>query len=336
MKNDIITLAHGGGGSKTKQIIDDIIMRYLGNPILKKLDDAACLHVPESEMVFTTDSYVVTPLFFPGGDIGKLSVCGTINDLVMQGAEPKYISLSLILEEGFAIAELEKIIKSAGEVLKKTKVLAVTGDTKVVERGSGNGIFINTAGIGVRRREVDVHVSNAKPGDVVIITGTIGDHGISIMGQRKGLKLESKLISDVAPLGDMICPLINKISAIHVLRDPTRGGIAAALCDIAEKSNVGICIEESLLKVKDEVRGVCGLLGFDPLNIANEGKAIVICPEEDSKKALKILKSHSLGKESYIVGRVTLESAGTVLLKTNIGGKRIVSVPSGENLPRIC
>lgn len=336
MKNEIITMAHGGGGIKTQGLIKDIMIRHLKNPILEKLDDGACINIPEAELVFSTDSYVVSPIFFPGGNIGRLAVCGTINDIAMQGAEPKYLSMGLILEEGLALHDLETVIRSMGEVLNETGVLVVTGDTKVVERGKGSAIFINTTGIGIRNPEIDVHVSNARPGDVIILTGTMGDHGIVIMSQREGLKFESDLESDVAPLWGMVSKLLHEVPTIHCLRDPTRGGVAAALCDIAETSGSGIRIQEPTLPVSKEVRGACDLLGLDPLNVANEGKSLIISSKADSAQVLKTIKSHKLGKEAAIIGNVVSEHPGLVILDTKLGGERIVEMPSGEDLPRIC
>ncbi len=334
--NDIILMAHGGGGIRTKKIIDEIIVKHLGNPILAKMDDAACIDVGSSEIVFTTDSFVVSPIFFPGGDIGTLAACGTINDLAMQGAEPKYLSLALILEEGLKISDLEKVIESLAKVLKETNVSIVTGDTKVVERGSGTGISINTSGIGKLLPGVDVHVSNAKPGDAIIVTGPIGDHGITIMSCREGLNFETELSTDAAPLSGLSKALLDEIPSIHCLRDPTRGGVAAAVCDIAEQSNVGIELEETSLPIRKEVSGACQLLGLDPLNVANEGKALIVCDPADTEKALEILQSLPLGKESKVIGTVTSGHTGMVLLKTRMGGERIVEIPSGEDLPRIC
>jgi len=342
--NDTILMGHGGGGLLTRTIIDGMILRELGNPILEALDDAACLEMPESEIAMTTDSFVVDPIFFPGGDIGSLAVCGTVNDLAMQGAEPRYLSLGLIIEEGMPVSHLELIIKSVGKTAKESGVLIVTGDTKVVERSRAagdrsaprGGIFINTTGIGVRSSEINVAVSNAQPGDAVIVTGTIGDHGIAIMNVREGLKLESVLISDVAPLWGMIGPLLDAVPTVHCLRDPTRGGLAAALCDIADSSSVGIRLREQLLPVKDEVRGSCDILGLDVLNVPNEGKAVIVCAGGDSARALEHLRADPLGREACVMGRVASEPEGTVLLETALGGERIVSVPAGEDLPRIC
>ncbi len=339
MKNnpdEVILLSHGGGGSRTKQLLKDLILPSIMNPILARLDDGACISVPESELVMTTDSYVVRPLFFPGGDIGKLAVCGTINDLAMQGAEPRYLSLALILEEGLELSRLERIITSIGDTVRQTGVKIITGDTKVVERREGGGVFINTAGLGVRRPGVDTHVSNARPGDVVLVTGTIGDHGIAVMSAREGLEFESNLVSDVAPLWEMIRLLLDAVPDIHCLRDPTRGGLASALNDIAEASSVCVRLKESAIPVRAEVKGACGLLGLDPLNVANEGKAIVICPREKTDKALKALRSRPLGKQACVIGEIVEKPASLVLLETNLGGERIVDVPSGEDLPRIC
>ncbi|MFC1461570.1 hydrogenase expression/formation protein HypE [Verrucomicrobiota bacterium] len=344
-KDDVVLLAHGGGGLRTKELIKEIMLRHLGNPILERLDDGACLSIPESELVFTTDSYVVDPIFFPGGDIGMLAACGTINDLAMQGAEPRYLSFGLILEEGFPIRDLERIVKSLAEVTKRTGMQVVTGDTKVVEQGKGahstelrtGGVFINTSGIGIRREDVDVHIGNARPGDVVIITGPIGNHGAAIMCAREeGLRLETDLVSDVAPLWELINPLLSAVPNTHCLRDPTRGGIASALCDIAETAQVGIRLRESDLPVRKEVRGVCQLLGLDPLNVANEGNALVLCAQADAETALRVLQAHALGKQAVAIGTAVPEPSGMVLLETELGGERIVETPMGEDLPRIC
>lgn len=336
---DVVLLSHGGGGGRTQALIREIILRRLGNPILDRLDDSACLTIPEAELAFTTDSYVVNPLFFPGGDIGKLAACGTINDLVMQGAEPRYLSLGLILEEGLLIRDLDQIIRSLAEVTAETGVAVVTGDTKVVERGKGNGLFINTSGIGARLPGTDVHIGNARPGDAVLITGTLGDHGAAVMSRR--LNLETRLTSDVAPLWSLLAPLLRPAAtgprlAIHCLRDPTRGGVAAALCDIAVTSQVGIRLRETALPIRPEVRGICQLLGLDPLHTANEGKALVVCPEADAGSALRILRAHPLGREAVVIGSVTAEAAGTAVLETAAGGERIIHLPLGEDLPRIC
>ncbi|MDP8217180.1 MAG: hydrogenase expression/formation protein HypE [Candidatus Theseobacter exili] len=336
MNEDLILLAHGGGGSLSKKLIGEVIIPEFHNQILEKLDDGACLTVPELEIVFTTDSYVVDPLFFPGGDIGKLAACGTINDLAMEGAQPKYMSLGLILEEGLLISDLRKVLCSMSKVLKETGVKIVTGDTKVVERGRGSGIYINTSGLGVRKQGVNAAVSNAKLGDAVILTGSIGEHGMAVMGQREGLNFKSSIESDVAPLCDLIRILLETVPEVHCLRDPTRGGVSAALNDIASSSGTGIEIQQKRVPLKDNVIGACNLLGLDPMQVANEGKAIVVCAESSSESAINCLRNNELGKDACIIGRVVSGHAGTVLVETGIGGIRILDIPSGESLPRIC
>lgn len=332
--DDIILLAHGSGGEKTGKLINDLILTKFGNPILNQLDDAAMLNLSSPDIVVSTDSYVVTPLFFPGGNIGTLAACGTINDITMQGAQPLYLSLALIIEEGFPLAQLDMILNSIAEILKSTNVQIISGDTKVIEKGSGHGIFINTTGIGTSLR--NVHVANAKPGDCLILTGTMGDHGISIMSQREGLKLDSTLKSDAAPLWSLISSLYEAHIELHVLRDPTRGGVAAAVNDIATRSNCGIRLYEKQLPIKKEVLGACSLLGLDPLTIANEGNALIVCPEESAAKTLDILRQHPLGKNAAMIGKVVDQHPKQVILETYLGGHRIVDMPRGEILPRIC
>ncbi|MCD4814010.1 hydrogenase expression/formation protein HypE [bacterium] len=336
MPDEMILLAHGGGGVQTQRLIKDLIFKYNDNPILHKMDDSACLTLPGKDLVFTTDSYVVDPIFFPGGDIGRLAACGTINDLVMQGAQPRHMSLGLILEEGMLISELEKIIRSFSEVLQQTGVTLVTGDTKVVGKGQAKGLYINTSGIGVPVTADNPGAHCARPGDVVILTGTMGDHGMAVMGQREGLNLKTELQSDVAPLWDLIKPVLEKKDAVHVLRDPTRGGVAAALCDIAQASQVGVELMEQALPVRKAVHGMCDLLGIDPLMVANEGKALVICSEQEASWVVTQLKQHPLGKEAVVIGRVQAVDPGFVSLQTQVGGLRAVEMPQGEMLPRIC
>jgi len=337
--NDIILLSHGGGGLRSRQLIRDMIVRYLGNPVLNELDDGACLSIAEKDLVFTTDSFVVRPLFFPGGDIGRLAVCGTVNDLTMMGAEPRYLSLGLILEEGLPFADLKRVILSMRDALvevKEVNVKIVTGDTKVVERGMGFGMFVNTAGIGVRFPNADTRAVNARPGDEVIVTGTLGDHGAAVISCRDGVNLESGLISDVAPLWNLMKPLLRKGVDLHCLRDPTRGGLAAALNDIAESSRVGIRLFEKELPVRKEVLGVCRLLGLDPLNMACEGCAVVVCPGKSAGTVLDSLRSKALGRNARAIGHVIKHPKGLVILETEVGGERIVETPMGEDLPRIC
>lgn len=338
MKNDdIILMGHGGGGKLTGILIRDLILKHLGNPILARLDDGACLDLPSGQVVFTTDSYVIDPIFFPGGDIGEIAVCGTVNDLVMQGARPLYLSLSLIIQEGLLISDLERIIISIRDAASKVGVQIVTGDTKVVDGSDPKGgIYINTAGIGERLPGVDVSVANAREGDVVIVTGTIGDHGVAIMNEREGLGMRSSLESDTAPLWGMMEALFVDPSLLHCLRDPTRGGVAAAVCDMAEASSCSIRLNEAALPVKDEVKGACGLLGLEPLNIANEGKALIVCAAERQEYVLETLRGHELGKNACVIGEVLASPSGRVVLTTRSGGERIVDVPAGEDLPRIC
>ena len=334
--DDVIVMADGGGGGRTRELLRTLVLPPLDNPMLRRLDDAACIERPAGDLVFTTDSFVVSPLFFPGGDIGRLAVCGTANDLAMQGGRPLYLSLGLILEEGFRLGDLRRVMRSLGETAKEAGVAVITGDTKVVERGAGNGVYINTAGLGGRIHGVDTHVANARAGDRVVISGTMGDHGIAVMSVREGIRFETELVSDVAPLGGMIGDLLGSVPGVHVLRDPTRGGVAVALNDIAESSGVCIRLREGDLPVRREVRGACDLLGFDPLNVANEGKALIICAPQDVDAVLTALRKHPLGAEACEIGEVVGAPAGRVLLHTNLGGERIVDVPSGEDLPRIC
>lgn len=337
MKNDeIILLSHGGGGLRTRQLVQELIVRHLGNPVLNKLDDGAYLKVAGQDLVFTTDSFVVQPLFFPGGDIGQLAVCGTVNDLAMMGAAPRYLSLGLIIEEGLPQADLTRIVLSMKKMLALTGAKLATGDTKVVERGLGFGLFINTAGLGLRRARVDTSVANARPGDVVVVTGSLGDHGAAVMSCREGIRLDSPLVSDVAPLWELVAPLLRPDIELHCLRDPTRGGLAAALCDIAEASKVGLRIFEKELPIKPAVAGVCRLLGLDPLHIACEGRAVIVCPARHGHKVLKRLRADPAGRKAKIIGRVNDQPAGMVILETGLGGERIIEMPLGEDLPRIC
>ena len=334
--NDIILMSHGGGGRQTQQLLREHILPPLDNPILRLMDDAACLDLAGAALAFTTDSYVIRPLFFPGGDIGRLSVCGTVNDLAMQGAQPLYLTLGLILEEGLQLSDLDTIMRSIGDTTREAGIQIVAGDTKVVERGAGSGLFINTAGLGLRRTGVDTHIANARPGDVILISGTIGDHGIAVLSRREGLAFQTELVSDVAPLNGLTATLLEAVPGIHALRDPTRGGVAAALNDVASAAKVGIRIEEKTLPVRPAVRGACGLLGLEPLSVANEGKALVICAATDEARTLATLRAHPLGRDACRIGEVLAASDGKVLLHTRIGGERLLEMPLGDDLPRIC
>ncbi len=329
-----ILLSHGGGGEETQKLIKDLFFTYFSNPILENMEDAAVLEF-NSKLAFTTDSFTVSPIFFKGGDIGKLSVAGTVNDLAMMGAQPLYLSCSFIIEEGFELDLLEKIVRSMSEEIKKSGVKVVTGDTKVVPKGSADRIFINTAGIG-RVVYDGISASNLEEGDIILVSGTVGDHGACIMAQREGIDMEGNLESDCATLWPVVKDIINSGIKIKTMRDPTRGGLSAVLNEWAESSKIGIEIYEDSIPVKDQVRGMCELLGLDPLSLANEGKFVLVVPEEEGEKAVEILRKNPLGKDAEIIGKVISEYKGKVIIKSSYGSKRILEPPSGELLPRIC
>ncbi len=332
---DKILLAHGSGGKLSHELVEKNFLRALANPILAKLDDSAVFEL-SGKLAFTTDSYVVSPIFFPGGDIGKLAVCGTVNDLSMSGAKPLYLSLAFIIEEGFAQDELSQIVDSIHRTAQEAGIEIVTGDTKVVHRGSADKLFINTAGVGIIPEGVDISGSNAKPGDEVILSGTIGDHGIAVLSQREGLSFSTQLKSDCAPLGGLVAEMLNASPNIHCLRDPTRGGLATTLNELAKQSKVSIRIEEEKVPVREEVLAACEMLGFDPLYVANEGKLVAIVPAEDAAKVLKAMRGNRYGKEAAIIGEVRAEHPGRVVMKTLLGASRIVDMLVGDLLPRIC
>jgi hydrogenase expression/formation protein HypE len=331
-----ILLAHGGGGVLTDNLIKEEILKKLGNSLLTPLEDSAVFSIGNKRLAFTTDSFVVKPLFFPGGDIGKLAVCGTVNDLSSAGAIPRYLSLSLIIEEGFYLENLKKIIGSIEETAREAGVLVITGDTKVVEHGSGDGIFINTSGIGVIEYENSLTLSGAKEGDKIIINGYIADHGISVLLQRSGMTVDMPVESDVAPLNGLVKDILNSSKHIRCFKDPTRGGVAGALNEIAAASSLGIVIYDKLIPLRKEVKAACDLLGFDPLTVANEGKIITICPGNEIEHILSVMKDNKYGRDSVIIGEVVNKHKGKVIVKTAIGGSRILERPYGENLPRIC
>ncbi|MCX7887831.1 MAG: hydrogenase expression/formation protein HypE [Verrucomicrobiae bacterium] len=330
-KQDCVLLAHGGGGALMRQLIEGVFAKAFG---LKELEDSAVVEVGGQRLAFTTDSYVVRPYFFPGGDIGKLAVCGTVNDLAVQGAEPLWMSVGMILEEGLSVADLEKVVASMKTTAEAVGVRIVTGDTKVVERNRCDGIYINTAGVG--RVVADVGSTRVRPGDAVIVSGTLGEHGIAVLSRREGMAFETDVISDCAPLWSLVKSLFNSGAEIHAMRDPTRGGLAATVCDVAAAAAVGIRLRESALPISAEVRGACDLLGLDPLNIASEGKVVVFCRASDAAQVLETMRSHPLGRQAELIGEVTAKPEGMVLLETRIGGQRIVDLPTGEDLPRIC
>jgi hydrogenase expression/formation protein HypE len=333
--DDKILLAHGSGGKLSHDLIEDLFLKELGNPCLNLLDDAATLTLP-GRIAFTTDSYVVSPLFFPGGDIGKLAVCGTVNDLSMVGAIPKYVSFSLIIEEGFSINDLKKIISSVQSAAQEAGVEIVAGDTKVVNRGSADKLFITTSGIGTIPDGVEISGSGARIGDKIILSGPIGDHGITILCQREGLSFETSLESDCAPLNALVADMISVSKEIHALRDPTRGGLASTLNEFAKSSRVGIKIQEDAIPVRDSVRAACELLGFDPLQVANEGKLAAVVASADAEKVLSQMRKNKYGVCAAIIGEIVADHAGKVVMKTRFGSSRIISMLSGELLPRIC
>ena len=334
MENRVL-LAHGSGGKLSHDLIEKSFIPTLGNPILNKLDDSAVFEL-SGRLAFTTDSFIVSPIFFPGGDIGKLAVCGTVNDLAMSGATPLYLSLSFIIEEGFSIDELEKIVSSIYQAADEAGVKIVTGDTKVVNQGSADKLFINTSGVGIVPPGVDISAANAIPGDKVILSGNLGNHGIAVLSQREGLKFQVPIPSDCAPLNKMVAEILETSSNIHCLRDPTRGGVATTLNDFAEQSQVGIRIEEEKIPVHRAVLAACELLGFDPLYIANEGKLVAIVSPADADKVLAKIRKNQYGTEAAIIGEVVNEHPGQVVMKTSLGASRIVDVLVGELLPRIC
>jgi hydrogenase expression/formation protein HypE len=331
MKHDRILLGHGGGGSLTRELIERLFASAFG---MKELEDSAVVEFTGQRLAFTTDSYVVKPYFFPGGDIGKLAVCGTVNDLAMQGAQPLYLSVGMILEEGLLFTDLEKIVASIKATAADVGVKIVTGDTKVVERGKCEGLYINTAGIG--RVIADVSSRRVRPGDAVIVNGTLGEHGVAVLSRREGIAFQTSVISDCAPLWSLVQSALISGAEIHAMRDPTRGGLAATVCDIAAASGVGIRLLESALPVGAEVRGACDLLGLDPLTIANEGKVVMVCRGADAGRVLDAMRAHPLGRDARVIGEVMEKPKGMAMLRTAIGGERIIDAPTGEDLPRIC
>ncbi|MBT4363650.1 MAG: hydrogenase expression/formation protein HypE [Desulfobacterales bacterium] len=336
MKADKILLDHGSGGKASERLVRELMLPAFSNPILEKLDDGASLDINGTRLAFSTDSYVVDPIFFPGGNIGDLAVNGTINDIAMCGAVPLYLSAGLIIEEGFPVAELEIILNTMSEAAKKAGVKIVTGDTKVVPKGAVDKIFINTSGIGVISQDICVSGSNARPGDQIILSGTIADHGITIMTQREEFSFDAPVSSDTASLNHMVKNMFSASKDIHVLRDPTRGGIGTSLNEIAVQSKIGIKIYEKSIPVKKEVAGMCEILGFDPVYIANEGKLLVFVSKEHANKVLDVIKQDKAGKDACIIGEVISDNPGKVILKTLIGGERILDMLTGEQLPRIC
>ena len=332
-----VLLAHGGGGRFSAQLVTDMFLPAFGNPALAVLHDGAVLDVAGGRLAFSTDSFVIKPLFFPGGDIGSLAAHGTLNDIAMCGAKPMALSVGFILEEGLPMDDLWRIVQSLGAAVRRAGVPVVTGDTKVVDHGSGDGIFINTSGIGVIPAGVEIAPTRARPGDVVIVSGEIAVHGIAIMSVREGLEFETALESDSADLSGLVGRVVAAGgNDIHVLRDPTRGGVASALNEIARSAGVGVLIQERAIPLGDEVRGACEILGFDPLYVANEGKFIAIVSPDAADDVLRVLRADPLGERAAVIGEVVDGHPGRVLLRSNVGGLRAVDMLSGEQLPRIC
>jgi len=369
MSPERILLAHGSGGKLSHDLVEQVFARRFSNAILDRMDDSAVFGVGAGELqeavradqgeglslsrasalagklAFTTDSYVVTPITFPGGDIGKLAVCGTVNDLAMSGARPLYLSAGLIIEEGLPIGELERIVDSMAATAGEAGVSIVTGDTKVVEKGHADRLFINTSGLGIVPPDVNISGANARAGDVVLISGTMGDHGMAILMQREGLQFSSALASDCAPLNGLVQEILSSMRAvrrdcpdgdIRCLRDPTRGGLITALNELARTSDVGIEIDETSIPIRDEVRAACEILGLDPLYVANEGKLVAIVTEDIAQCVLEAMKAHPYGAEAAIIGRVMASHPGQVIVRTELGARRIARLLAGEQLPRIC
>ncbi len=337
MTSDTILLDHGSGGKIAHRLITETLLPLFDNPILARLDDGAVFDLDGGRIAFSTDTYVVDPIFFPGGNIGDLAVNGTVNDIAMCGASPRYLSAGLIIEEGFPAADLETILRSMADAARKAGVAIVTGDTKVVPRGAADKIFINTAGVGVVPPDINVSGGNARPGDIVILSGTMADHGMTILTQREGVRFETPIQSDSAPLNHMVARMLEKAgTGVHVLRDPTRGGVGTTLNEIAITADVGIRIHEDRLPVRDAVAGICEILGFDPLYVANEGKLLAIVAPGQADAVLAAIRADEFGRDACIIGEVISDHQGSVFMETRIGGTRIVDMLSGEQLPRIC
>ena len=334
--SDRVLLGHGSGGKLSAELMRDIFLPALSNPILARLDDQAQFEIGGLRLAFTTDSFVVKPLFFPGGDIGSLAVHGTINDLAMAGARPLYLSTAYVIEEGFPLEDLRRIAESMGRAAQAAGVAIVTGDTKVVERGAADGVFINTTGIGLIRENVSISAAAAQPGDVILLSGTLGDHGIAIMAAREGLEFETVLASDSAALHSLVDAMLTVSPAIRCLRDPTRGGLSSTLNEIAGQSSAGMRILETEIPIRAEVQGACEMLGLDPLYVANEGKLVAIVAPDQADAILAAMRAHPLGRDAVRIGTVTTENPGRVVLQTAYGTTRIVDMLAGDQLPRIC
>ena len=336
LKSGRVDLSHGAGGRAMDRLIDELFRDAFDNALLNQRNDQAAFDVAAGRMVMATDGFVVSPLFFPGGDIGTLAVNGTVNDLAMAGAKPLYLSAAFILEEGFPLADLERIVRSMGRASSEAGVPVVTGDTKVVEKGKADGVFVTTAGVGVVPAGVDLSGDKARPGDVVLLSGTLGDHGVAVMSKRENLSFETEIVSDTAALHGLVAEMVAAAGGIRCLRDPTRGGLAATLNELAGQSRVGMRIEEAALPVRAQVTAACELLGLDPLNIANEGKLVAIAAPECAAELLAVMRAHPLGADAAVIGAVIDDERRLVRLSTDFGGERVIDWLAGEQLPRIC
>jgi hydrogenase expression/formation protein HypE len=336
VKIDTVQLDHGSGGRATQELVQEIFARALDNPFLAEMNDSALLPLDSADIAMTTDSYVVDPIIFPGGDIGSLAVHGTVNDLAMRGARPLYLTAGFILEEGLSLATLRQVAISMGAAAHSAGVMIVAGDTKVVPRGKADKIFINTSGIGIVRKGLRIGGQYAQNGDAILINGTIGDHGMAILCKREGLAFENEICSDSAALHSLVAEMLEVCPTIHVLRDPTRGGVATSLNEIAGQSNMGVRLEEGSLPIREDVAGACEILGLDPLYVANEGKLLACVPKESASVVLRAMRNHPLGRGARQIGEIVAAEAGRVVLKTRIGGHRLVTMLRGEQLPRIC
>ncbi|MBK7723021.1 MAG: hydrogenase expression/formation protein HypE [Austwickia sp.] len=336
LKSERVDMSHGAGGRSMAQLIHQLFAKHLGNPYLAQGDDGARMPRLDGPLVMATDAHVVSPLFFPGGDIGSLAVHGTVNDVAVMGARPRYLAAAFVLEEGFPLADLARIVESMAAAAREAGVAVVTGDTKVVEAGKGDGVFITTTGVGELIDGVQVSGAHAQPGDAVLVSGPIGDHGMAIMAVREDLGLDTPIVSDSAALHGLIADLLAAVPEVHVLRDPTRGGLSATLNEISHQSEVGIVLNEAAIPVRREVAAACELLGLDPLDIACEGRVIVICPGARAEAALSALRGHPLGAQAAVIGEVIEDERGFVQMATSFGGRRMVDWLAGESLPRIC
>lgn len=331
-----VEISHGGGGRAMAQLIEELFLAAFDNEWLRTRDDCARFAVPAGRLVMATDSHVVSPLFFPGGDIGCLAVHGTLNDVAMAGARPLYLASGFILEEGFPLADLKRIVDSMARAARQAGVPIVTGDTKVVERGKGDGVFITTTGVGVIPEGVEISASRARPGDAILLSGSLGDHGMAVMAQRENLRFDAPIESDTAALHGLVAGMVAAVPDLHCLRDPTRGGLGSALNEIAQQSGVGMRLREAAIPVREPVRALCEFLGLDPLYVANEGKLLAIGPAESAATLLAAMRAHPLGREAALIGEVVADAHGFVEMETVFGGRRLVDWLSGEQLPRIC